>query len=113
MCLGCREVCGKINVRMLSVCLFWLRRLAISGSGWRPAALWTLARPPIVQLAEVGHLYPPAGWTGVVTYPLLMWGPMPDTNGLLIFLARKECSTADRLGVETMAPGRALTIARW
>ena len=58
MCLGCREVCGKINVRMLSMCLFWLRSLAISGSGWRPAALWTLARAPIVQLAEVGLLYP-------------------------------------------------------
>jgi len=51
--LGGREVCGKVNVRVLSVCLFWLRRLAISGSGWRPAVLWTIARPPIVQLAEV------------------------------------------------------------
>ena len=43
-----------MNVRVLSMCLFWLRRLAISGSGWRPRALWAAVRPPTVQLAEVG-----------------------------------------------------------
>ena len=48
-----REVCGKMNVRVLSMCLFWLRRLAISGSAWHPRALWALIRPPTVQLAEV------------------------------------------------------------
>ncbi|KAK9840543.1 hypothetical protein WJX81_000451 [Elliptochloris bilobata] len=48
-----REVCGKLNVRLLSMCLFWLRRLAISGSGWHPRALWAIIRPPTVQLAEL------------------------------------------------------------
>ncbi len=45
-----------MNVRILSMCLFWLRRLAISGSAWHPRALWALIRPPTVQLAEVGFM---------------------------------------------------------
>lgn len=46
-----------MNVRVLSMCLFWLRRLAISGSVWHPRALWALIRPLTVQLAEVGFPY--------------------------------------------------------
>ena len=99
-----REVCGKMNVRVLSMCLFWLRRLAISGSAWHPRALWALIRPPTVQLAEVRFPNSASGVTWfkaralrASAYPVYSWAMLQVVSDNLRHSALKVHTMAAQL----------------